>query len=112
MSKGKITSAKIIKAIEDHKKSTMEIVRLFEDKQELCFDYWAGGEFDGIANFGDYYIDLHNIIFDLMSCQPKHKILEYHDHVVEAILSVSGEENKDQKTKWINYQSYCMGARI
>jgi hypothetical protein len=112
MSKGKITEAKITNAIEEYKKSTMEIIRLFEEKQELSFDFWAGGEFVGIANFGDYYIDLYNIIFDLLSNQPKHQILEYHDHIVESNLTPSQEDNNEQKTKWINYQSYCMGARI
>lgn len=112
MSKGKITSAKIINAVEEYKKSTMEIVRLFEEKQDLCFDHWAGGEFDGIANFGDYYIDLHNIIFDLISCQPKHQIIQYHDYIVDINLTTVDENTPDQQRKYINYQSYCMGARI
>lgn len=112
MSKGKITEAKITNAIEEYKKSTMEIIRLFEEKQELSFDFWAGGEFVGIANFGDYYIDLYNIIFDLLSNQPKHKILSHHDYLIEINLTPLDENNPDQQRKFINYQSYCMGARI
>ena len=53
----------------------------FCKKQGMEFDYWASDIIGGIACFGDYCFNYHDIVWDINSKQPKGLILKWHDGV-------------------------------
>ena len=73
------------------------ILKGFEKKQDLTFEFWVGDEIGGVACFDTYIFGLDDIIFDLKTNQPKDLIKEWFD-------CLSSENN-------INYQCYSKGLR-
>jgi hypothetical protein len=91
----------IKKHIDKYEKACNEIVKDFSEKQDLDFSYWID-RVGSIACFIDqYYFDLHDLIHDLETEQPKGFILEWHDANV----------NNGKVEEHINYSSYIMGLR-
>lgn len=75
-----------------------EIVKKFEKKQELNFDFAVGDDLLDILDFnGIYYFTLQDVVHDLVTDQPKGLITEWQEYTVD--------------NGFINYKSYCMGAR-
>lgn len=91
-----------MKIIEDFKSQATLIIKAFEKKQDLNFEFFINDDVIGIATFGDVYcINVSDIIFDLETKQTKGLIIDWL------------YETLDQKDKedYINYQSYCKGLR-
>jgi len=87
--------------IHGYEKYCNGIVKAFSEKQDLDFSYWID-RVGSIACFIDqYYFDLHDLILDLETEQPKGFILEWHDANV----------NNGKAEEHINYSSYIMGLR-
>ena len=75
-----------------------EVVKKFEEKQELNFEFAVGDDLLDVLDFnGIYYFTLQDIVHDLVTGQPKGLITEWQEYGVE--------------NGFINYKSYCMGAR-
>jgi hypothetical protein len=69
-------------------------VKLFCDKQDMYFEYWIAGFIGETAAFGDIFLQMREIIYDLESNQPKGKIVEWYWHCIE---------NQDNM---VNYYAY------
>ena len=75
-----------------------EIIARFEEKQELNFEFAVGDDLLDVLGFnGLYYFTLQDIVHDLATVQPKGLITEWQDYTIN--------------NGFINYKSYCMGAR-
>lgn len=75
-----------------------EVVKKFEEKQELNFEFAVGDDLLDVLGFnGIYYFTLQDIVYDLVTGQPKGLITEWQDYTLY--------------NRFINYKSYCMGAR-
>lgn len=82
-------------------KATMDIVKAFEKKQDMYFQFFVADDFTGIACFGDIlYFNISDICHDVFTEQPKGLIVEWLEDCME---------NEKQT---INYQSYCKGLRF
>lgn len=82
-------------------KATMDIVKAFEKKQEMYFQFFVADDVTGIACFGDVlYFNISDICHDIFTEQPKGLIVEWL------------EDCLDNPELTINYQSYCMGLRF
>jgi len=81
-----------------------EYIHKFTEKQDLPFDYWIGDDVGGIASFIEqYFFNLHDIIYDINTNQPKGLILQWQDDTLE-----NHSENENVS---INYYSYSKGLR-
>lgn len=90
----------------DYCKICNDFIAAFEEKQEIKFDYWVGNEVGGIASFAcQYFFNLSDIILDIITNQPKGKILSWQDEGVNFNI------DKEFPTR-INYKSYVRGLRI
>ena len=76
-----------------------EYVRQFCSKQELEFDGWVGNDVGGVCMCGDYFFNIHDIVWDMNSNQQKGLILKWSDECVEFPMQS------------INYYSYTKGMR-
>ncbi len=84
-----------------------QIIEAFCQKQEMYFEYWADNEDQQIACFGDVlFFNFSEIEYDLRTNQPKGLIVQYCYDSLEA-----NQDLEHEKRIFINYQSYCMGAR-
>ena len=82
-------------------KSTMDIVKAFENKQDVGFEYFVSDDVTGIACFGDVLcFNISDICHDMFTEQPKGLIIDW---LYSSI---------DNHYSSINYQSYCMGLRF
>lgn len=89
--------------IEKYETICNQIVIEFEKKQDLNFGYWIGDIIGEIAVFNDtYYFNFTDIVFDLKTNQPKGKIIEWIEYIIEY------SNDTDYR---INYETYCFGAR-
>jgi hypothetical protein len=61
---------------------------------------WVNNDVGGIVLCSDFYFNLHDIILDINSEQPKGQIIDWY------------YENLDSPEKTINYYSYTKGIRI
>lgn len=77
-----------------------DYMKLFSEKQDFDFDWWAGDEIGGVAICGDLFFNFSDIVWDINSNQPKWKILEWYDHCLE------------NPKKATNYYSYTKGLRL
>lgn len=78
-----------------------EIIKAFEEKQEVSFQFFVGDDITGIASFGcTYYFNISDICLDILTEQPKGLIFEWHEECLE------------NKNKTISYKSYSMGLRF
>ncbi len=74
-------------------------VDMFCKKQETNFEFWVSDEIGSIANIGDSFFHLSDIIYDLRSNQPKGLIFEWQQNCLE-----------NQETM-VNYYAYTKGVR-
>ncbi len=92
------------KVIQKFENATRALIKEFEKKQEIEFEGFIGDDCAGAAGFGDvFYFNIHEILYDLETNQPKGRIIDWIYDSLEAY-----QEGK----KAINYRSYCMGARF
>lgn len=77
-----------------------EYVKKFCNKQEMTNEGWVNDDVGGIALCSDFYFNLHDIVWDINSKQPKGQIIDWY------------YENLDNPEKSINYYSYTKGLRI
>ena len=82
-------------------KATMDIVKAFERKQDLYFDFFVCDDVTGIACFSNgFYFNISDVCHDLFTEQIPGLIIQWM------------YDSMDNKDKTINYQSYCMGLRF
>ena len=92
-------SIKQIKFNFDH--SVKQVVRLFEEKQELDFEFFVNDDHSGVACFSnEYYFNIKDICKDVFEEQPKGLIVQWQEDCIKY---------ENQK---INYNSYAMGLRF
>ncbi|TXD47360.1 hypothetical protein [Polaribacter sp. IC073] len=90
-----------MKLKKDLEKSVYKIIKAFEKKHDVYFQYFVCDDVTGMASFGDVlYFNISDICFDIFSEQPKGLIIEWLEDSLE-----NEEEN-------INYQSYARGLRF
>lgn len=80
--------------------ATMDLIKAFEKKQDVRFQYFIADDITGVADFGDILLfNVSDIWHDLTTEQPKGLIVEWQ------------EANVENDGNFINYKSYCMGLR-
>jgi hypothetical protein len=94
--------------IEEFEMSTKLLIEMFCLKQECEVDYIVGDDITGIYNIGDNFFNLSDIYFDLKENKPKGLIFEWQDYLTDWNMSIGD----NVKPCFINYNSYCMGARF
>ena len=62
---------------------------------------WVGDEVGGVADLGDYFVDLLTIIYDVDNHIEKDKFFNWYNKQLEYA---------DLNMKYLNYQSFCKGA--
>jgi len=77
-----------------------EYVQKFCKKQEMTNEGWVNDDVGDIALCSDFFFNLHDIVWDINSKQPKWKIIDWY------------YDNLDTPEKAINYYSYTKGLRI
>ncbi len=100
------------KSISELDRAIGKVIAEFEIKQEIEFDDFVVDDPTGVAQFGDYYLDVSDIYHDLKTNQPKGRILAYFDFCME--LHVENRrlrENCKEELIIPNYQNYCMVGR-
>ena len=71
-----------------------------EEEPEDYFEFWVNDEIGSTVNIQDYYLNFYDILFDMITQQPRRLIFEWCDFCVE-----------NQDKGYINYKSYSMGLR-
>ena len=71
-------------------------IKLFQEKQDMEFDFWY--ELYNSIVFGDYCFKFSDIIFDLTTDQPKHRILDWFNVQLE---------KSEKKESYEFYSTYC-----
>ena len=85
----------------------IELALEFAKKQNLDLDFWVADIIGDLASFsGEYCFNMSDIVYDIKTNQPKYKIIEWQNYIVENYLK---DNSKDYK---INYSSYCKGIRF
>jgi hypothetical protein len=82
-------------------------LNFFGRKHGLEFEYWPGNDIGGVAAYGDYFFNFSDILFDIDTEQPIGQIIEWHNACVDYHCI-----EKPSETQFINYRSWCMGARF
>lgn len=77
----------------------MEYIHIFEAKQDMFFEYWAGDDVGAVACFGDLYYDFQDIRYDLENEIEKDLIIEWHDYTLN-------QHYKDPDAPIINYKNW------
>lgn len=96
-----VSTSKIKLLKKQLKNAVNEIIKAFEEKQEMNFEFFVDDDITGIACFGDVlYLNISDIWYDLLTEQPKGLIIDW-------IYDCLENENKT-----INYRSYSMGLRF
>lgn len=70
----------------------------FCEKHDFTYEFSVGEDSIDVFSISNYFFSLSDIYFDLKSNQPKGKIIEWYDYLLD------NEVN-------INYYSYYMGLR-
>jgi len=70
----------------------------FCEKHDLSYEFSVGEDSIDVFSLSHFFFSLSDIYFDLKSNQPKGKIIEWYDYILENEVK-------------INYYSYCMGLR-
>lgn len=93
------------KYLKDFERSTGLLVEMFCKKQESQLISIIGDEICGVYSIGDNFFNLNDIYYDMKENKPKGLIFEWQDYVTDYRL-------RKVSIGYINYQSYCMGARF
>ena len=62
-----------------------EYIKLFEEKHDLELDFWISDQIGTVAQFGDYYFDFQDILFDINNDLEEDLIIEWYDYVLENV---------------------------
>lgn len=92
--------SKVLKLKNKYEDACNEYLELFCEKQEMTNDGWVADDVGGIAVCSDFYFNLHDIVLDINTNQPKGDIVDWY------------YDNIDADSDYINYNSYIMGLRI
>lgn len=90
----------IDQAKRNYEKWCNEYIRLFEHKQDMRFEFWVADIVGEIACFGDIFLNLSDIVYDLNTHQKKGNILNWF------------YESMENQEHSINYYSYTKGLRV
>lgn len=96
------------KYITDFYRSTALLVEMFCKKQECEVEYIIGDDITGVYAIGDNFFNLCDIYYDLKEDKQKGLIFEWQDYLSDINMSIGDNVEKC----FINYDSYCMGARF
>ena len=97
-----------MKYIKDFERSTSLLVEMFCKKQETEVEHIVGDDISGIYAIGYNFFSLSDIYFDMKENKPKGLIFEWQDYLTEINMPIGDYVEKC----YINYESYCMGARF
>lgn len=93
----KKTKIEVLK--QNYERACDDYVVAFCVKQEMGFEFWVGDDIGGIAMIGDYFFNMHDMVWDVNSEQPAGLILSWYEECIE------------HPKKAINYFSYTKGLR-
>jgi hypothetical protein len=96
------------KYITEFEKATDTLIKMFCRKQGCEVDYLVVDDITGVYNVGDYFCSLTDIYFDIKQNKPKGLIFEWQNYLTDYNLQFPD----NIKSCFINYSSYCMGARF
>lgn len=96
------------KYITDFERSTELLVAMFCKKQDTYVDHIVADEITSIYAIGDNFFSLSDIYFDMKENKPKGLIFEWQNYLSDINMSIGDNVEKC----FINYDSYCMGARF
>ena len=91
---------KIQQLKETYELACNEYLKKFCNKQGMDNGGWVNNEVGGTAICSDFYFNLHDIVCDISSEQPKGQIIDWY------------YECLDNPENSINYYSYTKGLRI
>ena len=93
------------KSIVNFEKSIHSMINVFCHKHGTYFDYAVGDDLSGVLCFGDNFFNIGDVYFDLKENKPKGLIIEWQNYLTDYRIKTNTE-------KFINFDSYCMGARF
>ena len=89
------------------KREIDKFIKEFTKAKECEYDErninWIGNKYGGVLNFGDYFFNLEDIIFDMETKQETNNIFNWHD-------TMTDESIKDEKFVYQNYNTWCMNG--
>ena len=98
------------KYLTDFERSTALLVEMFCKKQDAEVEFIVVDDITGVYSIGDNFFSLSDIYYDLKENKPKGLIFEWQDHVSEYNLTIGFNDVTERC--FLNYNSYCMGARL
>lgn len=94
------------KYIQDFERSTKLLIDMFCKKQEVDYEFSVSDDITGVSAYsGHNYFSLNDVYFDMVNDKPKGLIIEWQQYI--SYYSIT--KNVD---RFINYESYCLGARF
>ncbi len=94
--------------IKDFQRSVSLLIEMFCKKQETYVEHIVNDDITGIYCIGDCFFNLSDIFYDIKENKPAGLIFEWQNYVTDKNLSIKDDTEKI----YINYHSYCMGARV
>ena len=91
---------KIKELKKNYESSCNQYLKEFCKKQDFTNDGWVNDDIGGIALCSDFFFNLHDIVWDINSKQPKGIIINWY------------YDNLENTEKCINYYSYTNGLRF
>lgn len=65
---------------QNYKVAVVAYIEVFEEKQDVKFEGWAGDEFGGVAYMGVVLINFNAIRYDIDVNAPKGAYIDYYEH--------------------------------
>ncbi len=81
----------------------MAYVRAFEKKHEMYFDYFVLDNVLSFAMFGDYYINISDVVLDIDRNVPEKIFIKWYDITLDLAM-------RDKPT--INYATYLNNYKL
>lgn len=86
-----------------------DYIKQFQRKHDCEFEFWIGEQVGGIASFGDINcISFLDVVHDLHSNAPIGLIFNWIEDTTDEHFKA---QEQFREENYINFQSYCMGAR-
>jgi len=93
------------KAIANFEKSIQSMIDIFCHKHDTNFDYAVGDDLTGVLCFGDNFFNIGDVYLDLKENKPKGLIFEWQNYLTDHNI-------RNNVNEFINFSSYCIGARF